>query len=137
MARVRTDAVERKKQRDAMVSEVAGELGVDHMTVSAAQTYRAKTRSVIDITQRELTLDDVDLQPIGVVLARVGDYKIIGGINAQLALTTNAHEFGDIVHDAARVSHAELLVCALFRIPRRVPGADDDEGGASDGGDWD
>lgn len=118
MARTSTDADERFKQRRDIQREVASELGVDHVTIKTAEEHRRATRSVRDIKERTLDLEDVDIQPIGVLLAQVADFKVTRGVTAQLNLVTNAIDFGPLLLDASIVSSGELLVCALYRIPR-------------------
>jgi hypothetical protein len=125
MPRTRTDAAERTAQNNKLQAEMAGVLGANSITLQAAKKVRDKVRSVVDITPRELDLSDAEVLPVGLILARVTDYKITNGVNASLSLVTNAYEFGDVLHDAARLSHSDLLVAALFRIPRRL-GLDDE-----------
>lgn len=134
MPRLQTGATERRHQKDQLKREVASELGVDNVTITVAEEYRRRTHSVTDIVERELDLTDVELKPIGVVLAQVTDFKIIRGVTAVLNLATNAREFGPTILNASMLSHGDLLVCALYSIPRKL-GLDpeDPEAALSDG----
>lgn len=136
MPRLQTGAAERAMQRERLQREVASELGADSITVAEAERYRRETRSVTDIVERELDLSDVDLKPIGVVLAQVTDFKIIRGVTAVLNLATNAREFGPTILNASMLSHGDLLVCALYSIPRKL-GLDGEDPAAAVSTDWD
>lgn len=130
MPRQQTSAVERTEQNNQLTEQVAAELGKDSVTVRYAQQHRRQEKAIISrIKPRELDLGDAKVVPIGVVLASVQDYKILRGTTAALSLVTNAREFGDVIHDAARISPSGLLVAALFEIPRDLGLEDEDEWG--------
>lgn len=119
MARTSTDATERTAQNHRLVAEVATELGTNAVTVRAAQEHRRKTRGVSDIVARQLDLTDEDVKPIGVVLGTVGEYRARTG-TAHLTITTNNKEFKTVLNDASDLSGSELLVMALYYIPRNL-----------------
>lgn len=127
MPRTQTAADERTEQNRRLQRESAAAVGADYLTLEAAKKVRRDRTSVVGIVQREILLDDEELQPIGVVLAKVMDYKVTASNHASLSLITNAVEFGDTIHDAARISNSEQLVVCLFRIPRPDIEDDDDE----------
>lgn len=126
MARTSTDATERTAQNHRLVAEVSTELGIDAVTVRAAQEHRRKTRGVSDIVARQLDLNDANVKPIGVVLGTVGEYRARTG-TGHLTVTTNSREFKEVLLDASELSGSELLVMALYYIPRNL-GLDDKEG---------
>lgn len=120
MPRLRTDAAERAAQTDLLVDRVASELGSDKVTIKQAAAYTKRVKGVRDITVNRIPqfLDDPRLEPAGVILGHVTDFKTVRGTTAQLSLITNAQEFGGTLLNAATTSASELLVVAMFRIPR-------------------
>lgn len=123
------DAPTRTKQNKRLQKEVASDLGVDAVTVKQAAAHRRKVKGVLDIVQRPIPLDDENLEPIGVVLGALDGFRTVSGKTAYVQVTTNALEFGHTILDAANVSHSELLVIALYKIPRNLglPEEDTDE----------
>ena len=130
MPRVQTGAQERTAQNHRLVDEVATEFGTDSVTVRQAVAARQARKGVHDIVQRPIPTDDPNLDPIGVVLAKAGDFKIIAGGTAYLSITTNAREFGMVLQEATLRSPHEILAVAIYAIPRNLglPDEDDDEG---------
>lgn len=119
MPRLRTPTYERKMQKQRLIEEVSDELGED-VTLARAVAHRkarnAEHSSMIPAREIDFSADEV--QPIGVVLGRVDDYKVVRGATSALRITTSAREFGEILHDAARVSQSEVLAIAIYAIPR-------------------
>lgn len=132
MPRQQTAAAERSRQNDVLRTETATELGVDSVTVRQAQTYRRKIKGVDDITSSPIPLDDENLIPVGVVKGTVQDFKTVRGATAHLSLMTNAREFGDVLLDASITSVSEVLVIAMYRIPRDIESILDDVFGEDD-----
>lgn len=129
MARLRTDAAERTAQNHLLRDRVASELGRDQVTIREAERYARRVKGVVDITRDRVPRDfsEKNLEPAGVILGHVSDFKVVRGVTAQLSLLTNAREFGDVLMDASLTSASELLVVAMFRVPRVWSDEADDE----------
>lgn len=123
MARTQTNTDERVSQNRRLVEEVAIETG-EVMTIKRAAEHRRKTKAVGPIPARDIDFADDEVKPIGVVLAAVDEYKVLKGGSASLRLITDAREFGETLHDAARISQGEVVVAALYYVPRNF-GLDD------------
>lgn len=117
MPRTQTNTEERVAQNRRLVEEVAIETG-EVMTIKRAAEHRRKNKTGGAIPARDIDFGDDTVAPIGVVLAAVDEYKVLKGGSASLRLITDAREFGEILHDAARISQGEIVVAALYYIPR-------------------
>ena len=122
MPRLRTDAAERVAQMHLARDRAASELGTDNLTIKAAADYTRRVKRTDDITADMIPRDlsDERLEPAGVVLGHVSDFKVIRGTTAELKLLTDAREFGATLLNASTTSASELLVVAMFRIPRNL-----------------
>lgn len=126
MPRQQTAAEERTRQNHRLQDDVSRELGVP-VSLARARAHRRAQRDGSTIVAREVDFEDTELVPIGVVLARVDNYKVTKGATATLSLVTNAREFGAILHEAGLVSVSDQLAIALYSIPRPVLDEDDDD----------
>lgn len=145
--RLRTDAAERTAQNHRLVEAVSEELGRP-VTVREAQAHRRAQRAglpsgdIADLPKRSnapkagggvahliedspVDLDDEEVEFIGLLKAKVEDFRMLRGTTAVLNLTTS-REFRHLLVDAATVSRADLLVVVMYRIPRDL-GLEDDE----------
>lgn len=116
MARTRTDAAERAKQRRDVAEQVSAELG-EKVGVDKARDYRRAQKATpigegYVIRDREVEFDPADCTRVGQVLGRVIDYKIIRGGFVQLAIQTS-NEFVHTLADASLVSQGHLLLITL------------------------
>lgn len=127
MPRAKTDAAERKLQRHRVRDEVSAELGEDVSIARAVEYRRSQKKENALIPARDVDFSDVDVQPVGVVLGRVDDYRVLRGGAASLRINTSANEFGEVLHDAARVANGNLLAVAIYVIPRDLGLDEEDE----------
>lgn len=145
MARARTTASERSAYNDRIRTEVEQIVG-HPVTVRQATEYRQYKAGKRDepewvgeepagemrgsprggrtahlIPQRDITelAERDDLEPIGTLLAQIEDFKVLRGGVASLSLTTSV-EFAHLLVDASVLSAHELLVAALYKVPRKA-----------------
>lgn len=127
MPRTQTGADERRRQTHRLVEEVAIETG-EIMTIAKAAAHRREQKRTSLIPARDIDFGDDEVQPVGVILASVDEYKVLKGGAASLRLITDSREFGDVLHDAARISVSDVLVAAIYHIPRNYNLDDGDDG---------
>lgn len=126
MARVRTDAAERKKQRDEMVEQVSAEVGRG-VTVREAAAYRRGSRDRVTITtlSADVEVNQDAIESLGVILASIKDFRIQPGGYATLQLVTDGRSYADVLAAAALASQSHNLIVDLCLVPK--PTLDDDE----------
>lgn len=126
MPRQQTGTEERVQQNRRLREEVEVELGTP-VSIARAAAHRRSQRDTSLLVARDIDFEDESLEPVGVVLAKVDEYKVIRGGAATLRLLTNAREFGGVLHDAARMSQSDVLAVAIYAVPREVDFEDGDD----------
>lgn len=130
MPRKQTPAAERARQRKTTARQVSAEVGKKVGVRAAARKRQAQKASPIPegvpyrVKDRVVEYDAKECRPVGEILARVVEYKILSAGFAQLALHTSASEFSHALADAAVISKAHPLLVKLYEL---VPDEGDDE----------
>lgn len=122
MPRARTDAPERARQRKATQAQVSAEVGKKVGVREAARQRQARKASPLGedvpyrVVDRVVEYEAQECKPLGEVLARVVDFKILSPGFAQLSLQTTGSEFGHTLTDASLISRGHLLLVKLFEL---------------------
>ena len=130
MARTRTDAPERARQRRSVADQVSAEVGKPVGVDKARDIRRAQKAKPIPegvpyrVVDRVVEYDEAECRPVGEILARVVDFKIINAGFAQLSLHTSASEFAHTLADAAVISKAHPLLVKLYELVPPKGGGD-------------
>lgn len=131
MPRTRTDAAERARQRKAVADQVSAELGKKVGVDKARDLRRAQKSKPIPegvpykVVDRVVEYAAAECRPVGEILARVVELKVLSAGFAQLGLHTSASEFVHTLSDAAVISKAHPLLVKLYEL---IPEDADDDG---------
>lgn len=120
MARSRTNAVERRQQRDTTVSAVSAEVGRPVSVREAANHRREQKTSLPEVRSfltpiGEVDLTGAELKEVGFILGRPIDMKLMRGGFTQISLQTAA-EFAHVLVDVQRISVGHPVLITFSEI---------------------